>query len=876
MAKSAAAMSGKAEGVYVSLNPVKPDLLARASNHLIDFAKHTTSDRDVIRRLWLLIDFDPVRSAGISSTEAEHEAALEPAGQCREWLRTQGWPEPIFADSGNGAHLDYRIDLPNDDQSAKLLKSCLIGLGMPFSDWTVEVDLTTYNAARIVKVYGTLAAKGDNLPERPHRLARLLEVPEVHTPVATELLDALTRRVPKIETQQGKATDGRGMHFDVARWTAERKLDVIGPKDWRRGRRWVLPVCVWNRGHRRSAYIVELESGAIAAGCHHESCRDKDWHALRDLLEPGWRTRAPKGATETLPWETPILFHRFNLPPFPTEVLPDWLREFVEAEAEATQTPTDLSAMLSLSVVAAASAKNGRVLVKKGYSEPLNLFTVTVLGPANRRTQVFEDVTTPLRDFEQAKVEQRAPEIAEAQTRFDIKQSTLKQLKEKAAKRDAKDLAATLEEVVRLTRELAQTTVPCPPRLLGDDVTPERLGTLLSEQGGRFAVFSPEGDVFDLMAGRYSKNGTPNFCVFLKGHAGDDLRVDRVGRRPEFVKKPALTLGLTVQPDVLRGLVDQPSFRGRGLLGRFLYSIPQSLLGRRKTDPDPVSDEVRTTYCENMLKLLRQVPGTDQEGKPVPHQLTMAPEAQKAFRDFERWVEPQLAELGALGSMTDWAGKLVGAVARIAGNLHLAEHIAGVAPWERPIQQQIVEGAIKVGEYLIPHARAAYAEMGSDPVVEDAKYILRWLEEKELENFTRRKLHQEMRGRFKHAQELEPPLALLIEHGFIRGRIDDKHSGPGRKPSATFDVNPLWKPASAGFEYCEDFEKGAASPDTPDQKTDDKNKKPLNGPLDTLTQNTQNTQNRPQSDDEQTATREDVSIEDGIDAPFRRVHALGR
>jgi hypothetical protein len=145
--------------------------------------------------------------------------------------------------------------------------------------------------------------------------------------------------------------------------------------------------------------------------------------------------------------------------------------------------------MLSLSGVAMACAKKVEVLVKKGYREPLGVFTVTVLGPANRRTQVFADVTAPLGDFEQTEVERTAPEIAEAQDVFDVQQSRLKHLKDKAAKADAKDRDAILREVATLSREIAQTRVPCAPRLLGDDVTPERLGALLSEQGGRFAVF---------------------------------------------------------------------------------------------------------------------------------------------------------------------------------------------------------------------------------------------------------------------------------------------------------------------------------------------------------------------------------------------------
>jgi len=178
MIKAASQWSGKAPGIYLTLNPVNPDLLARAQNRLIHYAKHTTADTDIEWRHWLPIDFDPLRPAGISSTDAEHQAALDRAVACRDWLATQGWPEPIYADSGNGAHLLYRIDLPNDTASRQLVERCLKALALQFSDAGVEVDLGTGNAAQLGKLYGTLACKGDPTEDRPHRLARILEMPE--------------------------------------------------------------------------------------------------------------------------------------------------------------------------------------------------------------------------------------------------------------------------------------------------------------------------------------------------------------------------------------------------------------------------------------------------------------------------------------------------------------------------------------------------------------------------------------------------------------------------------------------------------------------------------------------------------------------------
>ena len=139
---------------------------------------------------------------------------------------------------------------------------------------------------------------------------------------------------------------------------------------------------------------------------------------------------------------------------------------------------------------------------------------------------------------------------------------------------------------------MATTPEPALPRLIVDDATSEKLGAMLAEQGGRIASMSPEGGVFDLMAGLYSKSGMPQFGVYLMGHAGDDLRVDRISRKGEHVKRPALTMGLAIQPTVLEGLLENSAFRGRGLLARFLYSLPESRIGSRKIEPAPVPDSV--------------------------------------------------------------------------------------------------------------------------------------------------------------------------------------------------------------------------------------------------------------------------------------------
>lgn len=166
----------RAPGVYYVLNQIAPALLGRACNRLKERAEYTTADNNILRRRWLPVDLDPVRPPGISSSDEEHAAAIERAHAIANDM-TARWGRPIIADSGNGAHALYAIDVPNDTASLKFITGTLEELDRRYSDNVVKIDTTCGNAARIFKAYGTVARKGDSIPGRPHRLSRILEAP---------------------------------------------------------------------------------------------------------------------------------------------------------------------------------------------------------------------------------------------------------------------------------------------------------------------------------------------------------------------------------------------------------------------------------------------------------------------------------------------------------------------------------------------------------------------------------------------------------------------------------------------------------------------------------------------------------------------------
>lgn len=299
LARQTVDLTDQAAGIYVTLNPCQPALLARRANRLdrASGKSHTTTDRDIIRRRWLPIDCDPVRPAGVSATAMEHQLALDRADAIRRGLSERRWPEPLRADSGNGGHLLYAVDLPNDEATNQLFKRCLQTLNMTWGDDQVTVDESVANAARIWKLYGTKAGKGDSTPERPHRYARLLEPPTERPPCVT--LEQLSALAATAHTTTINATsNNRSGAFDVEAWVNEHVDVLSGPRAWQGGRRWVIK-CPWDPSHTdRSGYIVQFPSQAIAAGCQHASCQGKGWKELREMLDPEHASKVPRAGSE--------------------------------------------------------------------------------------------------------------------------------------------------------------------------------------------------------------------------------------------------------------------------------------------------------------------------------------------------------------------------------------------------------------------------------------------------------------------------------------------------------------------------------------------------------------------------------------------------
>jgi len=271
------------ETYYFVLNSINEACYSRdQSEKLVVKPKAATSDNDIDSRAWILVDADPARASGVSATDAEKEKALHTSRRIYAYLRNTGFTDPVVADSGNGYHLLYRAHMTNTPQNTDLVKSFLQALDMLFSDEHVSIDTSVYNAARITKLYGVMASKGANTPERPHRQSKLLSIPEALAANSAESIKKVAALVPKPETPNYNKT------FEIDAFLAKHGIHVAKTSSCSQGTKYVLEECVFDSSHKApDAAIIALNSGALSYHCFHNSCQNYRWQDVRLKFEPG-------------------------------------------------------------------------------------------------------------------------------------------------------------------------------------------------------------------------------------------------------------------------------------------------------------------------------------------------------------------------------------------------------------------------------------------------------------------------------------------------------------------------------------------------------------------------------------------------------------
>ena len=278
---------------YFTLNDINPSLYSREQRDVfVKKPKSTTTDGDIIRRRFVLIDLDPNRAAGISASDEEFEKAHLKAVDIYRYLSNQGFHEPIITTSGNGYHCYVACDMPNDDEHNEIIKRFLQSLSKMFSDDAVEIDEKVFNPARIDKLIGTWAKKGADSQERPWRIAKIIKVPDViwknDDSLFQKIADLLPKEEPRVLPNRQRPIYNNAP-FDLPTWLREHGIVYRGKKSGD-STLYELEYCPWVDTHSDrkkwdSALFVDGQ-GKITFNCTHSHCKGKTWQDVRLFYEP--------------------------------------------------------------------------------------------------------------------------------------------------------------------------------------------------------------------------------------------------------------------------------------------------------------------------------------------------------------------------------------------------------------------------------------------------------------------------------------------------------------------------------------------------------------------------------------------------------------
>lgn len=429
-------------------------------------------------------------------------------------------------------------------------------------------------------------------------------------------------------------------------------------------------------------------------------------HERVDALAVATEPVAPLAPDHDKPDERPA-FDLADLFPAATADIRDYFADL----ARSTQTPPDMAALLGMAVASASLCNVACVRGHGDHIEPAPLWALVLSEPGTRKSAVLAELLRPILKWEADKGREMRPVIAAAAQRHRITERRIRAIEDQAGKvADPFKRAVVEGEAIRLAQEMEATPVPTAPALLASEPTPEALVRQMKENHGRALLASAEGDALDIVQGRYS--GVRNYGAMLKGHAGDPIRAQRVGRPSDVIDRPALAVALCVQRAAVEAVWCDPQAEGRGLLARFAVIAPPDLVGMRDVRPEPVRASVREAWQAALTRLLSFEPSADPDVGPAV--IALSPEADALYHAFQLRTEAALG-FGDLAERRAWGGKLCGLSLRIALTLHaLATWGRSGTPGDAPrIDAETMAAAIAWADYLAAserHARLSITE----------------------------------------------------------------------------------------------------------------------------------------------------------------------
>lgn len=486
-------------------------------------------------------------------------------------------------------------------------------------------------------------------------------------------------------------------------------------------------------------------------------------------------------------WEEPVPLDPPPAPPLDASKLRG-IGQMAQAVSDSLQVPVDLPAWLGMAVVSTAIGGRRTVSPKPDWVEPVTLYTMPVAAPGEMKSPALGLMAKPIFEEQKRRRLEDGPSIARDQQDRRIAEACVSDAESKVIKAGDPAKRQSMRALLDAARDdlelLGEPKVFT--QLIADDTTPEAATDVIAEQGERLAVLSTESSFLGNVGGRYSKNANPE--IVLKAWSQEPHAVNRKSGRPLLLERPNLSLGLAVQPGFLTGMGETGDvFEARGLMARFIFSMPASRVGDRVYDTDPIPPETSQAWGARVKTMMAAIWDDDE-----PQEMQLDRKAKESFRSFWEALEPRHKSHGDLAAIEGWAKKLPGQVLRIAAVLTLFEN-----PQALIVPGDVMDDAVSLVPYLIAHARLVSDLMSAErqSKLGPARAVLDWLRRKGIEGrFAAGDVEKGVRGQAwcTEMADVDAALELLERSGWVRKiKAPEPSEGrAGRPPKPRFVAHP--------------------------------------------------------------------------------------
>ena len=598
-------------------------------------------------------------------------------------------------------------------------------------------------------MYGTLAAKGDNTEERPHRLSKILKTP-LRVVVTTEQLRALVDELLPAEPAQVQLPAVRNGAFDVEVFLARHGIEVkertTEPDSTIK---WLLKECPFNYDHvDGKAAVFQSPDGKVGFKCFHNSCSDKHWKDFRRHFEPERKATSPRVDLQSPADSEPV-----ELPPPapyvppPLALLPSRLQEYIHAAAESLNVDDAFILLPKLSSLGTAIGNSRSILLKPGFIQPPVIWTAIIQRSGYLKSPAIEAGCFAVMEHEHELMRWNK----QAQERYENDLTEWKA--KKPSQRGAK---------------------PDPPVFLTcamDDLTIEALADILAVNPRGVLVAKDEISHWFASFDQYRSHGKgSDVSRWLSLHTAVHFALDRLtDKRHLRISQPRVCITGGIQPKVLRRVLTEDFFE-RGLPARFLFAFPSA--GQIRWSEATIPDDLRNAVLELSEKIWLLQPELDDHGTPRPKLLGLDKDAKSEYVAFynecgEWAIAADENEEAAWNKLSGYAARLA-LVGQVAHN-----------PQAETVTGNVMAAACDMARWFGKEAARIYAMLAETRQQREMRELIEFIERRcgavyerdVMQSFTRLKNDKD-----GTARELD----ALVKAGIGKWEPVDHGGGPGR------------------------------------------------------------------------------------------------